>query len=66
MRHPRGTVGTENSNYGPLTYMHLNRYARAYTHTGLVHNSQLESLGSLNAITQRRDLHFYEGLNGRD
>lgn len=33
MRYPRGTVGTENSNYEPPTYGYLNRYARAYTHT---------------------------------
>lgn len=66
MRYPRGTVGTGNSNYEPPTYGYLNRYARAYTHTWLVHNSQLESLGSLAGVVYRRDLHVYEGPNGRD
>jgi hypothetical protein len=40
--------------------------ARTYTHAGLAHNREFQSLQSLNRASHRSDLHFLQGLKDRD
>ena len=67
MNPPAGTEGTETRNYQLTIYMREGYVrARTYTHAGLAHNREFQSLQSLNGASHRSDLHFLQGLKGRD